>query len=164
MQQLPFWFLFQYGLLGTVIFRRCSHLIIWEHCSHLTLSERPILYNYATRYGILLKINAFMIQIKRFEVICSKNIRDFSKIAVLVDLGGHFKIPATDTIFGLRTPLVFYMLDKRSPKNVLFFIFAQIIHFCQIFDVFSILEYAKPLEIIQIICKDNFQTNLWGWT
>ena len=23
-------------------------MTIWEHCSHLTLSERPILYNYAT--------------------------------------------------------------------------------------------------------------------
>ena len=47
-EQRPFWFLFQYGHMGIVIFCRCSHMTIWEHCSHLTLSERPILYNYAT--------------------------------------------------------------------------------------------------------------------
>ena len=26
-------------------------MTIWEHCSHLTLSERPILYNYAWGEG-----------------------------------------------------------------------------------------------------------------
>ena len=27
-------------------------MTIWEHCSHLTLSERPILYNYASRLDL----------------------------------------------------------------------------------------------------------------
>ena len=33
--------------MGTVECYICSHMAIWEYCSHMTLSERPILYNYA---------------------------------------------------------------------------------------------------------------------
>ena len=33
----------------------CSDMAIWERCSHMTLSERPILYNYAPRITEWLK-------------------------------------------------------------------------------------------------------------
>ena len=37
--------------MGTVECYICSHMAIWERCSHMTLSERPILYNYAVGRG-----------------------------------------------------------------------------------------------------------------
>ena len=39
--------------MGTVECYICSHMAIWECCSHMTLSERPILYNYAARMAVV---------------------------------------------------------------------------------------------------------------
>ena len=48
-ERCPYQLLFRYVLMGTGECYICSHMAIWERCSHMTLSERPILYNYASR-------------------------------------------------------------------------------------------------------------------